>query len=120
MAVRGEDGVTGERPFGNRPRGAVGITVVLAVLGVIVFGRHTGDGFLSDDFLFLDAAGNGVGALLQYFTGGSYPKLIRPLPGLLWLLGPLPMGAAVLHVISILVHLLNARSKLAFSKLSDA
>lgn len=80
-----------------------------AALGALVlalYGRHLGTGYLADDFLFLEWAGQGPAELLRRVTGGVEPRFLRPLPAFLWYLGPSAIGAAVHHAVSLLAHAL--------------
>jgi len=87
-------------------------TLALAGLSVVLTGvayaTHVVDGYLSDDFLYLDWLGGGLGALLRRVTVDSYPRMIRPLPALAWTLSNLPAGAGSLHAFSVLLHCANA------------
>lgn len=85
------------RPFGILAPFLLGVCLYLPSLAV---------GFLSDDFLYLAWAGDGPGTILGRLTVDSYPRMVRPLPGLVWWLGAaLPTaGALVLHLLSALLH----------------
>ncbi|MEM8961645.1 MAG: hypothetical protein AAGD38_09215 [Acidobacteriota bacterium] len=89
-----------DRPLSHRV-----LPLVLPALALLVYGRHIGDGFLSDDFLYATWATEGVGELLRRVTIDSEPQMIRPLPALAWLL---PDDATVQHLLSILLHGLTA------------
>ncbi len=80
-----------------------------AALGALVlalYGRHLDTGYLADDFLFLEWAGQGPAELLRRVTGAVEPRFLRPLPAFLWYLGPSAAGAAVHHAVSLAVHTL--------------
>jgi len=75
----------------------------------LVWGSSLGAGVLSDDFLYLQWARQGLGELMLRLTTHSYPQTLRPLPGLLWwLLVGTGVTAPGLHVLSLLVHAVNA------------
>jgi len=77
----------------------------LGTLVLVLYGRHLGDGYLGDDFLFLAwLEEEGFAGLLRRLTVDSMPRVIRPLPAFAWLLGDLPAGAALHHALSLLLH----------------
>jgi len=79
--------------------------LVFAVLASVLYGRHLGEGYLADDFLYAGWAREGAAALVAHTTVASSPQMIRPLPGLAWLLSLLPAGALLLHALSLGLHL---------------
>lgn len=80
----------------------------LAALAFGIYGVHLGDGFLSDDFVYAHDAGEGLGQLVRRLTVDSYPRSLRPLPALVWLLARLPDGAFFIRLVDLLLHWLNA------------
>ena len=86
---------------------AAALTALPALLAVVLYGRHLADGFVADDFGYATWARDGLATLLRYLTVDSSPQMIRPLPGLAWMLATLPLGAAVLHGLSVLLHAAN-------------
>jgi hypothetical protein len=88
-------------------RRALAAAALPAVLAVVLYGRHLADGFLADDFGYATWARDGLATLLRYLTVDSSPQVIRPLPGLAWMLATLPLGATVLHCLSMLLHAAN-------------
>lgn len=83
------------------------LTALPALLAVLLYGQHLADGFVSDDFGYAAWARDGLTTLLRYLTVDSSPQVIRPLPGLAWMLATLPLGAALLHGLSVLLHAAN-------------
>lgn len=81
-------------------------TLLPFVLGVLLYLPSLSVGLLSDDFLYLAWARDGVGEVLRHLTVDSYPRTVRPLPGLAWWLGALlpAAGAVLLHALSALLH----------------
>jgi hypothetical protein len=92
----------------DTPKGSWVAACVLLALVALVYGRHLRDGLLSDDYLYASWAGESVGSLLRHVTVDSYPKVLRPLPALLWVATRLPEGVLLLHLLSLLVHAANA------------
>jgi len=86
---------------------AAALTALPALLAVLLYGRHLADGFAADDFGYATWARDGLATLLRYLTVDSSPQVIRPLPGLAWMLATLPLGAVVLHGLSVLLHAAN-------------
>jgi hypothetical protein len=86
---------------------AATLTALPALLAVLLYGRHLADGFVADDFGYATWARDGVATLLRYLTVDSSPQVIRPLPGLAWMLATLPLGAVALHGLSMLLHAAN-------------
>ncbi len=78
--------------------------VAFGALVLALYGRHLGTGYLADDFLFLEWAGQGPAELMRRVTGGVEPRFLRPLPAFLWYLGPSATGAALHHAISLAMH----------------
>jgi hypothetical protein len=81
---------------------------VLASFALLIYGRQLGISFLSDDFVYVQWAAGGVRSLLRWTTIDSTPRMIRPLPAMLWLLASLPGAAFLLHATSFAMHVLNA------------
>jgi len=77
---------------------------LFAGLALALYGRHLGEGFLADDFLYAGWAREGAAALLAHTTWASSPQMIRPVPGLAWLASRLPAGAVILHGLSLALH----------------
>jgi hypothetical protein len=86
---------------------ALAAAAVPALLAVLLYGRHVADGFVADDFGYAIWARGGLATLLRFLTVDSRPQMIRPLPGLAWMLATLPLGAALLHCISVSLHAAN-------------
>jgi hypothetical protein len=86
---------------------AAALTALPALLAVLLYGRHLADGLVADDFGYASWARTGLATLLRRLTIDSSPQMIRPLPGLAWLLATLPLGAALLHCLSVLLHAAN-------------
>ncbi len=86
---------------------AAALPALPALLAVLLYGRHLADGFTADDFGYATWARDGLATLLRYLTVDSSPQVIRPLPGLAWMLATLPLGAVVLHGLSVLLHAAN-------------
>jgi hypothetical protein len=84
------------------------VPATLGLLTLLIYGKHLGDGYLADDFLFLSWWRDGIGELLRRVTVDANPRVIRPLPALAWGLSELPGGAAVHHGLSLLVHAATA------------
>ena len=80
---------------------------LLPLIAFTLYGRHLGDGLLSDDFLYALWLDDGPGQLLRKVTVDSDPRMIRPLPMAGFLLGA-SFGTALQHGLSILLHGLNA------------
>lgn len=82
--MRDEQGRTG----GPRRRLAAfrdrGVAVAPTLLVVLLYVRHLRDGYLADDFLYVEWARAGLGVLLRHVTTASNPQMIRPLPALAW------------------------------------
>ena len=79
-----------------------GLGLLLWVL--LLYGRHLGDSLLSDDFLYAFwLADGGPAHLLTKVTTDSFPRMIRPLPMLGFLLGAL-FGPAAQHALSLALH----------------
>jgi hypothetical protein len=77
---------------------------LFAGLALALYGRHLGEGYLADDFLYAGWAREGAAALLAHTTRASSPQMIRPVPGLVWLASRLPAGAVLLHGLSLALH----------------
>jgi hypothetical protein len=90
------------------PKGSWVAACVLFALVALLYGRQIRDGLLSDDYLYASWAGESVGSLLRHVTVDSYPKVLRPLPALLWVAIRLPQGDLLLHLLSLLLHAANA------------
>ncbi len=88
--------------------GVRGRLAAIALLTLVIYGRHLGDGYLADDFLFLSWWQEGIGELLRRVTVDANPRVIRPLPALAWGLSELPGGAVIHHGLSLLVHATTA------------
>jgi hypothetical protein len=86
---------------------AAALTALPALLAVLLYGRHLVDGFAADDFGYATWARDGLATLLRHLTVDSSPQVIRPLPGLAWMLATLPLGAVMLHCLSVLLHAVN-------------
>jgi hypothetical protein len=84
--------------------GGSGLAAAPALLAVLLYARHLGEGYLADDFLYLDWARAGLGVLLRHVTTDSYPQMIRPLPAVVWATSRSGSGAAILHGVSVLLH----------------
>ncbi len=89
-------------------RNRIAVPATLTLLALAIYGKHLGDGYLADDFLFLSWWQDGAGELLRRVTADSSPRMIRPLPALAWGLSELPGGAAIHHTLSLLVHAATA------------
>lgn len=86
------------------PRSTRRGTTALLGLALLIYGRHLGDGYLADDFVYRTWLQEGLPELLRRMTTASNPQMIRPLPAFAWLLSALPAGAAWQHGLSILLH----------------
>ncbi len=80
------------------------VAVPLSLLTAVLYGGHLGDGYLSDDFLYLGWAEQGLGELLRHVTVDSDPQMLRPLPALAWLLDRFDHGAVLLHILALILH----------------
>ncbi len=80
--------------------------VLLSALAAALYGRHLGDGYLSDDYLYLAWAEQGLGELLRRVTVDSAPQMLRPLAALPWLAGRFEHGAVLLHALGLGLHAL--------------
>ncbi len=90
------------------PRAAALAAAALpALLTVLLYGRHVADGFVADDFGYAIWARTGLVTILRFVTVDSSPQMIRPLPAVAWMLATLPLGAALLHGLSVLLHAAN-------------
>jgi hypothetical protein len=78
----------------------------LIALGFALYGANLGDGWLADDYLYWERAGQGLGAILRHVTLGSEPQMLRPWPALIWWLGSFAgtWAGVVLHLVSVLLH----------------
>lgn len=83
------------------------LTALPALLAALLYGRHLAEGLVADDFEYASWARAGLGTLLRHVTIDSSPQMVRPLPGLAWMLATLPLGAALLHGLSVLLHAAN-------------
>jgi hypothetical protein len=81
---------------------------LFAGVALVLYGRHLGDSLLSDDFLYAKWAAEGLRTILRRTTIGSYPQMIRPIPGLLWSLSRAAAGIPLLHAVSLALHVANA------------
>ena len=91
----------------GRASRAAALTVLPALLAALLYGRHLAEGLVADDFEYASWAHAGLGTLLRHVTVDSSPQMVRPLPGLVWTLAALPLGAALLHGLSVLLHAAN-------------
>ncbi len=82
------------------------VSVPLSALVAVLYGNHLGDGYLSDDYLYLGWAEQGLGELLRHVTVDSAPRMLRPLPALTWLLDRFDHGAVLLHALALGLHAL--------------
>jgi hypothetical protein len=82
--------------------------ILLFVTGLVIFGSHLQDGYLSDDFFFVLWARRSLATLLAKLTFASYPQVIRPLPALAWMLSRCASGSLLLHGLSLMVHAANS------------
>ncbi len=82
------------------------VATALAALAAALYGRHLGDAYLSDDYLYLAWAEQGLTELLRRVTVDSAPQMLRPLPALPWLLGRFEHGAVLLHALGVALHAL--------------
>jgi hypothetical protein len=89
------------------PGAAAALTALPALLAALLYGRHLAEGLVADDFEYASWARAGLGTLLRHVTVDSSPQMVRPLPGLAWMLAILPLGAALLHGLSVLLHAAN-------------
>lgn len=80
------------------------MVVAPALLALLFYVRHLRDGYLADDFLYVEWAHAGLGVLLRHVTTASNPQMIRPLPALSWAASRSAWGAAALHCVSVLLH----------------
>ena len=78
------------------------------VLAFALYGRHLGEGLLSDDFLYAHWRDLGLRDLFAHLTWDSNPRMIRPLAILPWWLGGLAGGVVLQHALSVLLHGLTA------------
>jgi hypothetical protein len=95
-------------PAPSTPAPAFLVKMTLAAvagIAVLIYGWHLRDALLSDDFLYANWASEGLWTILRRTTIDSYPRMIRPLPGLLWRWSALPV---LLHAISLALHIANA------------
>jgi hypothetical protein len=90
--------------------------ILLFLAGLVIFGSHLQDGYLSDDFLFVLWAKRSLATLLAKLTVKSYPQVIRPLPALAWMLSRCASGSLLLHGLSLMVHAANSVLVLILSK----
>lgn len=82
--------------------------MALFVFVGVLYGSHLGDGYLSDDFLYVQWATEGVGELLRHVTLDSTVRMVRPLPALAWLLGHFEQGPVLHHALTLLLHAFSA------------
>src|SRR5215475_12480339 len=79
----------------------------LSAVSLLVYGRVLRGVYLSDDFLYIAWWRDGFLTLLRKVTIDSYPRMIRPLPAIMWGLSDVAGGYVALHVLSLLVHAIN-------------
>ncbi len=80
----------------------------IGALALVVYGRNLGDGFLSDDYVYLASARRSLLTLLRRVTVDSYPQTLRPVAAIPWMLEGVWGAPVVLHVISLIVHAVSA------------
>jgi hypothetical protein len=101
---------------GLRTAGKQDGAILLFLAGLVIFGSHLQDGYLSDDFLFVLWAKRSLATLLAKLTFDSYPQVIRPLPALAWMLSRRASGSLLLHGLSLMVHAANSVLVLILSR----
>jgi hypothetical protein len=89
-------------------RSALGLLGAVAGIALLLYGWHLGDSLLSDDFQYAQWVSEGLRTILRRTTVESNPQMIRPFPGLLWMLTRLPAGTVLLHAVSLALHVANA------------
>jgi len=89
-------------------RSSLGLPAAVAGIALLLYGRHLRDSLLSDDFLYAQWASEGLRTILRRTTAASNPQMIRPFPGLLWMLSRLPAGSVLLHAVSLALHAASA------------
>lgn len=94
------------RGVARLPRAAFVAGLILLVL--LIYGRNLDDGYLADDFLYLTWLDEGLGTLFDRVTIDSYPRMLRPIPALFWLVSRVPAGSVLQHLLSLGLHVATA------------